>query len=79
MEIFRFLLFIVIPVSGVCIFIVVCSDFFFIECSGSVGISLASRVTYIIVCVSFRCAGCRAGTSIFGQFGGVDGGTVRIF
>ncbi len=43
------------------------------------GISLASRVTYIFACVSFRCVECRAGTSIFGYFAGVGGGTVRIF
>ncbi len=30
------------------------------------------------VCVS-RCVECRAGTSLFGHSGGVDGGTVRIF
>ncbi len=42
------------------------------------GISLASRVTYIFVCVSLRCVECRAGTSIFGLVG-VGGGTVRIF
>ena len=43
------------------------------------GISLASRVTYIFACVSLRCVECRAGTSIFGHFVGVGGGTVRIF
>ena len=43
------------------------------------GISLASRVTYIFVCVSLRGVECRAGTSIFGHFVGVGGGTVRIF
>ncbi len=26
-----------------------------------------------------RCVECRAGTSLFGHSGGVDGGTVRIF
>ncbi len=43
------------------------------------GISLASRVTYIFVCVSLRCVERRAGTSIFGYFAGVGGGTVRVF
>ncbi len=31
------------------------------------------------VCVSLRCVEWRAGTILFGHFGGVDGGTVRIF
>ncbi len=53
--------------------------FFLIGCVGLVGISLASRVTYIFVCVSLRCVECRAGTSIFGHFAGVGGGTVRVF
>jgi hypothetical protein len=44
-----------------------------------VGISLASRVSYIFVCVGLRCVECRAGTSIFGHFAGVGGGTVRVF
>ncbi len=50
-----------------------------IGCAGLVGIFLASRVTYIFACVSFRCVECRAGTSIFGYSAGVSGGTVRIF
>ena len=50
-----------------------------IGCAGLVGISLASWVAYIFVCVSLRCVECRAGTSIFGHFVGVGGGTVRIF
>ncbi len=62
-----------------CVYLLLYVLIFLIGCAGSVGISLASRVTYIFVCVSFRCAECRAGTSIFGQFGDVDGGTVRIF
>jgi hypothetical protein len=40
---------------------------------------LASRVTYISSCVSLRCVGCRAGTSIFGSFAGLGAGPVRIF
>jgi hypothetical protein len=52
--------------------------FLLIGCAGSVGISLASRVMYIL-CGCFRCVECRAGTILTGQFGGVGGGTVRIF
>jgi len=50
-----------------------------IGCVGLVGIFLASRVTYISSCVSLRCVGCRAGTSIFGSFAGLGAGPVRIF
>ncbi len=32
-----------------------------------------------ISCVCPRCVECRAGTILFGHFGGVCGGTVRIF
>ena len=52
--------------------------FLLIGCAGSVGISLASRVMYIL-CVCLRCVECRAGTILTGHFGGVGGGTVRIF
>jgi hypothetical protein len=52
--------------------------FLLIGCAGSVGISLASRVMYIL-CVCFRCVECRAGTILIVYFGGVGGGTVRIF
>jgi hypothetical protein len=31
------------------------------------------------VCVCLRCVECRAGTILIGHFGGVGGGTVRIF
>ncbi len=58
-------------------FIFVCSVLL-IGCAGSVGISLASRVMYIS-CVCLRCVECRAGTILIGHFGGVGGGTVRIF
>jgi hypothetical protein len=75
---FRFLLFTVIIVSGVCILIVLCSVFLNWVCWAR-GNFLASRVTYIFVCVSLRCVECRAGTSIFECFVGVGGGTVRIF
>ncbi len=44
-ESFRFLLFFVILVSGVCLFMY--THFSLIGCAGSVGISLASRVMYI--------------------------------
>jgi hypothetical protein len=52
--------------------------FLLIGCAGSVGISLASRVVYIS-CVCLRCVECLAGTILIGHFGGVGGGTVRIF
>ncbi len=66
----------VVPVSGVCL---ICIRFFLlIGCAGSVGISLASRVMYMSRFVS-PLVEFRAGTSIFGHCGGVDGGTVRIF
>ncbi len=58
-------------------FIFVCSVY--IGCAGSVGISLASRVMYIFVCVCLRCVECRAGTILFVHFGGVGGGTERIY
>ncbi len=60
-----------------CVFIYVYSVSL-IECAGSVGISLAGRVMYIFR-VSLRCVEWRAGTILFGRFGGVDGGTVRTF
>ncbi len=66
-ENFRFLLFTVISVIGVCILIVLCSVFLNWVCWAR-GNFLASRVTYIFVCVSLRCVECRAGTSIFGHF-----------
>ncbi len=77
-ENFRFLLFTVIPVSGVYTYSFYVL-FSLIGCAGLVGISLASRFTYIFTCVGLRCVECWAGTSIFGHFVGVDGGTVRIF
>ncbi len=52
--------------------------FLLIGCAGSLGISLASRVMYNS-CVCLRCVECRAGTILNGHFGGVGGGTVRIF
>ena len=50
-----------------------------IGCAGLVGISLASWVTCVSVCVSPCCVECRAGTSIFCHFVDVGGGTVWIF
>jgi hypothetical protein len=64
---------------AVCVYLLFYDLFFLIGCVGLVGISLASRVTYIFVFVSLRCVKCRAGTSIFGPSAGVGGGTVRIF
>jgi hypothetical protein len=68
----------VISVICVCILIVSCSVFLNWACWAR-GNFLASRVTYIFGCLSLRCVECRAGTSIFGHFAGVGGGTVRIF
>jgi hypothetical protein len=52
---------------------------FLIGCAGSVGISLASRVVYISrVRISPLC-GVAGRYNLFGYFGGVGGGTVRIF
>jgi hypothetical protein len=62
----------------VCILKVSCSVFLNWVCWAR-GNFLASRVTYISGYVSLRCVECRAGTSIFGHFAGVGGGTVRIF
>ncbi len=76
MKIFSFSFVLRFSVSGVCLFL--CVPFSLIGCAGSVGISLASRVMYIS-CMCLRCVECRAGTILFGHFGGVDGGTVRIF
>ncbi len=75
-KIFCFLLFTVIIVSGMCI---------------SVYLSFLNWVCWVrgnfsgepgLVFILFMCLRCverRAGTSIFGHFGGVDGGTVRNF
>ncbi len=60
------------------ILIVSCSGFLNWAC-WTRGNFLASRVTYISVCMSLRCVERRAGTSIFGRFAGVGGGPVRIF
>ncbi len=60
-----------------CVFIYIYSVFL-IECAGSVGISLAGRVTYIFR-VSLRCVELRAGSILFDHCGGVGGGTVQVF
>jgi hypothetical protein len=73
-----FFLVTVISVICVCILMVSCSVSL-IGCAGLVGISLASWVTCVSVCVSPRCVECRAGTSIFCHFVDVGGGTVWIF
>ena len=76
-ENFRFLLFCVILVSGVCLSMY--TQFSLIGCAGSVGISLAGRVMYIFrACIS-PLWDWRAGTILFGHSCGVDGGTVQIF
>ena len=58
-----FFLFFCSSVSGVYLSLYV--SFLLIGCAGSVGISLASRVMYIL-CVCFRCVECRAGTIYLG-------------
>jgi hypothetical protein len=75
----RFLpfLFFIIPVSGVCLFMY--THFSLIWCAGSVGISLAGRVMYMLRACMSPLWDWRAGTILFGHSGGVDGGTVQIF
>ncbi len=53
--------------------------FILIGCAGSVGIFSGELGHVYISCVRLRCVECRAGTILFGHFGGVGGGTVRIF
>jgi hypothetical protein len=72
----RFLLFIVIIVSGMCMFM--CLSFLNRVCWVRGNFSGEPGPVYM-PCVCLRCAECRAGTSIFGHFSGVGGGTVRIF
>ncbi len=64
---------------AVCVYLFFYDLFFLVGCVGLVGISLASRVTYVFAFVSLSCVEFRAGTSIFGPSAGVGGGTVRIF
>jgi hypothetical protein len=75
-ESFLFLLFIVIIVSGMCMFM--CLSFLNWVCWVRGNFSGEPGPVYI-PCVCLRCAERRAGTILFGHFGGVDGGTVRIF
>jgi hypothetical protein len=62
-----------------CILIVSCSVFFNWLCWARGNFSGEPGHVHIRVCVSLRCVGRRAGTSIFGHFAGVGGGTVRVF
>ena len=73
----RCFLLIVVPVSGVCVFIVLWLVFhnWVYWTRGNL---LASRVMYKSASVRFRCVECRAGTSIFGRFAGLGGGPVRV-
>ena len=73
----RCFLLIVVPVTGVCLFIVLWLVFhnWVYWTRGNL---LASRVMYILASVRFRCVECRAGTSIFGRFAGLGGGPVRV-
>jgi hypothetical protein len=59
-------------------FIFVCL-FLLIGCAGSVGIFSGESGHIYFVCVCVRCVECRAGTIFLVDFGGVGGGTVRIF
>ena len=70
--------FIFVPVSGVCVFIVLWLVFHN-WVYWTRGNFLASRVTYILAFVRLRCVECRAGTSILGRFAGLGGRPVRIF
>jgi hypothetical protein len=74
---FRCFLLIVVPLTGVCLFIVLWLVFhnWVYWTRGNL---LASRVMYISASVRFRCVECRAGTSIFGRFAGLGGGPVRV-
>ena len=73
-----FPLLIVISVICMCILKVSCSVLLNWVCWAR-GNFLASRVTYIFVCVSLRCVERRAGTNIFGHSAIAGGGTVRVF
>ncbi len=61
-----------------CILIVLCSVFLNWVCWARGNFS-GEPGHVIFVCVSLRRVECRAGTSIFGRFVGMGGGTVRIF
>jgi hypothetical protein len=78
-ENFRFLLFTVIPVSGVCILIVLCSVFLNWVCWARGNFSGEPGHGYIRVCESPLCGVPGRYEYIWALFGGVGGGTVRIF
>jgi hypothetical protein len=59
-------------------FILVCSVYLNWVCLVRGNFSGEPGHVYIL-CVRLRCVVCRAGTILFGHFGGVGGGTVRIF
>jgi hypothetical protein len=59
-------------------FIIVCSAFLNWVCWVRGNFSGEPGHVYIL-CVCLRCVECRAGTSLFGHYAGVDGGTVWIF
>ncbi len=74
---FRCFLLIVVPVTGVYLFIVLWLVFhnWVYWTRGNI---LASRVMYISASVRFCCVECRAGTSVFGRFAGLGGGPVQV-
>jgi hypothetical protein len=63
----------------VCILIASCSVFLNWVCWARGNFSGEPGHVHIRVCGSLRCVECRAGTSIFGHFAGVGGGTVWVF
>ncbi len=67
-------------ISVICVFIriVSCPVFLNLVC-WTRGNFLASRVSYISVCMSLRCVERRAGMDIFGHSANAGGGTVRVF
>jgi hypothetical protein len=75
-KVFRFLMFIVIIVSGMCTSMYL--SFLNWVCWVRGNFSGEQGPAYIS-CFCLRCVERRAGTSIFGHFSGAGGGTVRIF
>ena len=67
-------------ISVVCVFLLIvsCSVFLNWVC-WTRGNFLASRFSYISVCMSLRCVERRAGMDIFGHSANAGGGTVRVF
>ena len=73
---FRFLLFFIIPISGVCLFMYMHFPNWVCWVRGN----LSGEPGHVyIVCVSFRCVEWRAGTILFDHCGGVGGGAVQVF